>query len=163
RAERGAIVASPVLGDYDPDPDYFFHWYRDSALVVDALRLCHADGTVPSAPEHLTDFVRFSRSLTNPQRLARAAQPQWRAAVAADHQRFLRSEEELRAVDAESVAGETRVNADGHLDISRWARPQHDGPALRALALLRWVQMGAVPPESEAAIAALLRSDLAYT
>jgi glucoamylase len=36
---KGAIVASPVLGSYDPDPDYFFHWYRDSALVIDALRV----------------------------------------------------------------------------------------------------------------------------
>ena len=35
----GSIVASPVLAAYDPDPDYFFHWYRDSAVVIDALRL----------------------------------------------------------------------------------------------------------------------------
>ncbi|HEV7960570.1 MAG TPA: glycoside hydrolase family 15 protein, partial [Rhizomicrobium sp.] len=35
----GSVVASPVLAAYDPDPDYFFHWYRDSALVIDALRL----------------------------------------------------------------------------------------------------------------------------
>ena len=35
----GSVVASPVLAAYDPEPDYFFHWYRDSALVMDALRL----------------------------------------------------------------------------------------------------------------------------
>ncbi len=33
----GAVVASPVLAAYDPEPDYYFHWYRDSALVMDAL------------------------------------------------------------------------------------------------------------------------------
>ena len=35
----GAVVASPVLAAYDPEPDYFFHWYRDSAVVMDALCL----------------------------------------------------------------------------------------------------------------------------
>ena len=37
-------------------------------------------------------------------------------------------------------SAETRVNPDGTLDISSWARPQHDGPPLRALAVLRWVR-----------------------
>jgi glucoamylase len=49
---------------------------------------------------------------------------------------------------------ETRVNPDGTLDITDWPRPQHDGPALRALTVLRW---GA---EGEAAD--LLRRDLAF-
>ena len=39
----GSVVASPVLAAYDPEPDYFFHWYRDSALVMDALRLLRSD------------------------------------------------------------------------------------------------------------------------
>src|ERR1700683_1375898 len=43
RPQRGAIVASPVLGAYDPEPDYFFHWFRDSAVVIDALRILFQD------------------------------------------------------------------------------------------------------------------------
>ena len=48
----GSVVASPVLAAYDPEPDYFFHWYRDSAVVMDALRLLRdelpqADRPVP--------------------------------------------------------------------------------------------------------------------
>src|SRR5262245_55494322 len=27
RAKRGSIVASPVLASWDPEPDYFFHWF----------------------------------------------------------------------------------------------------------------------------------------
>ncbi|MDE2450900.1 MAG: glucan 1,4-alpha-glucosidase, partial [Gammaproteobacteria bacterium] len=27
RPAPGAVVASPVPASYDPDPDYFFHWY----------------------------------------------------------------------------------------------------------------------------------------
>jgi glucoamylase len=34
----GSIVASPVLAAYEPDPDYFFQLFRDSAIVIDAVR-----------------------------------------------------------------------------------------------------------------------------
>src|ERR1700693_6518131 len=64
RPQRGSIVASPVLGGYDPDPDYFFHWFRDSAVVIDALRILYGDGSVGAAArEHLVDFVHFSHAL----------------------------------------------------------------------------------------------------
>ena len=26
---RGSVLASTERADYDPDPDYFFHWLRD--------------------------------------------------------------------------------------------------------------------------------------
>ena len=42
--KHGLIVASPILAAWDPEPDYFFHWYRDSAIVVDALRLLSEAG-----------------------------------------------------------------------------------------------------------------------
>ena len=64
RPVAGAIVASPVLADWKPDPDYFFHWFRDSAVVVDALRLLRADGRIgDEALAHLRDFTRFSLAL----------------------------------------------------------------------------------------------------
>src|SRR5580693_2271453 len=64
RPRKGSIVASPVLGAYDPEPDYFFHWYRDSAVVVDALRLLFEHGSIGRvALVHLADFVHFSLSL----------------------------------------------------------------------------------------------------
>src|SRR5947207_1953354 len=44
--KRGSIIASPVLADWNPDPDYFFHWFRDSAIVIDAMRVLHEDGTL---------------------------------------------------------------------------------------------------------------------
>jgi glucoamylase len=136
---RGAIVASPVLASYDPDPDYFFHWYRDSAVVLDALRVLYEDGTVgDEALVHLEDFIRFSLGLAALDGRALAASSSWRSGVAAEFEKFVRSDEELSHIHGQAVAADTRVNPDGTLDISRWARPQHDGPALRALALLRW-------------------------
>ena len=58
RPVKGSIVASPVLAAYDPDPDYFFHWFRDSAVVIDAVRLLHR-GTAISVAEALRAFRRL--------------------------------------------------------------------------------------------------------
>ncbi len=162
-ARRGAIVASPVLAAYDPDPDYFFHWYRDSALVIDALRQLNQDGLEPGAPEHFADFVRFSLALGQLDGRALLASREWRSRVRADFSRFVRSDEELAAAHGERIAAETRVNPDGTLDISSWARPQHDGPALRALAVLRWARATVLSAELAAAAARLLSADLAFT
>lgn len=160
RAHRGAIVASPVLGAYDPEPDYFFHWYRDSALVVDALRLLLEEGRVAlDTRPALLDFVRFSASLSALDGAAAAVPPL--AHITPDFRGFLRPSEELAQVRGESVALETRVNPDGTLDILRWARPQYDGPALRALMLLRWWYSERLDAGDRAELTALLKSDLA--
>lgn len=164
RPVAGAIVASPVLADWDPEPDYFFHWFRDSAIVVDALRLLHADGTIgEEALRHLRDFVRFSLSLTRLDGRDIVAIPDRRARVAPAFQQYLRDDDDLSAVHGDAVMAETRVNPDGTLDISRWARPQHDGPALRALAMLRWVAGGQLDAPSLEDAAALIRLDLDFT
>ena len=163
RAARGSVVASPVLASYDPEPDYFFHWYRDSAVVIDALRLLFEDGTVgDEALEYFGDFVRFSRSLQQLDGRALATASSWREQVAPDFVKFLRTGADLAAVHGEAVTGETRVNPDGTLDISSWPRPQHDGPALRALTLLRWSRNAALETGLGAELSALLRSDLSF-
>lgn len=164
RAARGAVVASPVPAAYDPDPDYFFHWYRDSAVVIDALRLLHEDGAPGTdALARLGDFLDFSLALQRLDGRALVRDGAWRAAVAADFRRFVRDDDELAAVHGEAVAAEARVNADGTLDISKWARPQHDGPPLRALALLRWQRHTKNDATLDAALRTLLRADLAFT
>jgi glucoamylase len=164
QARPGAIVASAELAAYDPDPDYFFHWYRDSAIVVDALRVLYTDGSLDAiALKHLQDFVAFSRSLQLLDGRALVAAPQWRAAVSEDFRQYLRDDAELATVHDDAVAADTRVNADGSLDFSKWARPQHDGPPLRALALLRWWQAAALPEALREAMAPLIESDLEFT
>jgi glucoamylase len=83
--------------------------------------------------------------------------------VTLDFKKFLRSDVDLAAAHGEAIAGETRVNPDGTLDISSWPRPQHDGPALRALTLMRWQRSARFEPDLDAAVSALLSADLAYT
>jgi glucoamylase len=171
KPRRGSIVASPVLGAYDPEPDYFFHWYRDSAVVVDALRLLFEDASVEcNALTHFADFVSFSlslqgldgRSLSGP-RAGPGPGPAWRDAIAPDYRQYVRTDEDLAAVHGEAVTGETRVNPDGTVDISKWPRPQYDGASMRALTLLRWRQSAHFEPDLHASVDALLRADLAFT
>jgi glucoamylase len=147
--KKGCVVASPVPASYDPDPDYFFHWYRDSALVMDALRLVR--DMVPDARQHFDDFIRFSLDLMALD--GRSAPPDWQSRAEPDFRKFLRKD--LAAAHGDAIPAETRVNPDGTLDVTDWPRPQHDGPALRALTVLRW---GVETGEGEA----LLLADLDF-
>lgn len=163
--KKGSIVASPVLAAYDPDPDYFFHWFRDSAVVIDALRLVLADGGIAAAAalEYFHDFVQFSLSLLTLDGRSLVSSPGWRAGVQPDFAKFIRTDADLGPVNGGLVSAEARVNPDGTLDISNWARPQHDGPPLRLLSVLRWVREVTFEPALGAAVEQLLRADIAFT
>jgi glucoamylase len=164
RASKGAVIASPVLAAYDPDPDYFFHWFRDSAVVMDALRLLHQDGTLAEeALCHFADFVRFSLELQHLDGRVLIDDRRWRTRVAADFEKFVRTDEDLGPVRGDAIVGETRVNPNGTLDISRWGRPQNDGSPLRALTVLGWFGASTFESQLDLAASALLRADLAYT
>ncbi len=167
RPKRGSIVASPVLAAYDPDPDYFFHWFRDSAVVMDAIRLLfEAGGIGAAALTHVKDFTRFTLSLAGLDGRTLVASPAWRKGIAADFVQYTRIDSDLAEAYGPAVAAETRVNPNGMLDISKWNRPQHDGAPLRALTLMRWWRSArAERAFAEAAedIAKLIRADLAFT
>lgn len=164
RAARGAIVASTVLAAWDPDPDYFFHWYRDSAVVIEALRLLHESGQLrDEALDHVADFVGFNRELAALDGRALVAHRGWRVGVTPKFEQYVRDDAELSQVHGETVAADTRVNPDGTLDITKWARPQHDGPPLRALALLRWARCATFPPAVAQDLARLVVADIDFT
>lgn len=140
RPVAGSIVASPVLASWDPDPDYFFHWFRDSAIVIDAVRLLYEAGDLGAeALTYFADFVRFSLSLEALDGRALVEAPQWGLGVLPEFAQYLRGDD-LSMVSGDAVYADARVNPDGTLDISRWTRPQHDGAPLRALAVRRWLR-----------------------
>ena len=159
--QKGSIVASPVLAPMIRSPDYFFHWFRDSAVVIDALRLLFEDGSCRRrALSHFAGFRALQPGAAAFWTDAAVAAPAWRSRVSPDFRQFVRPDADLAAAHGEALAAETRVNPDGTLDISRWARPQYDGPALRALALLRWVRSMRFDAELECRGSMLLRADL---
>lgn len=56
----GVVIASPSR----QDPDYYFHWIRDSALVIDTvLTYSHSNAYAQSWKQDLIDFVHFSKRL----------------------------------------------------------------------------------------------------
>jgi glucoamylase len=163
----GSVLASPVAAHYDPDPDYFFHWFRDSAIVIDALRVALGAGYADrSAILRLREFLQFSRSLQALDGNEFLRQHDFRAQVQPAFLQYLRSNEEIAALTGEALLADVRVNADGTPDFIRWSRPQTDGPALRCLALLRWCRQF---PDLEqdlslrAALSEVIGTDLAFT
>ena len=135
----GSVLASPVPAAYDPDPDYFFHWYRDSAIVIDALRVAFAEGWLDGeAVVRFREFARFNQSLRNVDGREFLARSEFRDIVQPSYLQYLRPDAEIAAVNGDALLADVRVNADGTLDFTRWARPQNDGPPLLALALMRW-------------------------
>jgi glucoamylase len=167
RPAKGSILASPVLASYDPDPDYFFHWLRDSAVIVDALRCLTASGDIAEREGHghFRDFLAFSLTLSRLDgRDFVAKAGDFRARVDPHFLQFVRPDSELLALTGDAVLGEPRFDPDGSLDILKWSRPQHDGPALRILTVLRFQSLaGLRDPDTRALAKALLLRDLAFT
>ena len=107
----GAVIAAPSL-----DPDYRYHWVRDAALVMNTW--VSFDWMVKSADQQalafrlLSEYVDFSRK--------NQTTANWSGAS-----------------DDRGV-GEPKFHLDGSAYNEPWGRPQNDGPALRALTLIRW-------------------------
>jgi len=160
----GSVLAAPkpVLG---PDePDYFFHWYRDAAVTMGALVALHRMGRLPEPGRgRFAESVAFDwrlRRIDGPAVLTRVA---WPPATIPFLQPHVRPREEVAAVQGSAVAADVRCNPDGSLDLLRWSRPQHDGPAMRALTTMRMLDSLALPIERDQQRAAkLLRSDLHF-
>ena len=124
--------------------------FKEANLEIDAL-------------EPFADFVGFSLALLPLDGRTLSNSTAWREAVAPDFLQFLRSNDELAGVRGDGVPGETRVNSDGTLDVSKWPRPQHDGPAMTAIALLRWLEGANLPGELKITVETLLQVNLEYT
>ena len=165
RPAKGSVLASPALASYDPDPDYFFHWLRDSAVVIDAVRTLIEDGAGdPGLLACVKDFICFSLALGDLDGRALVASGAAGQAPDPKFQQYMRPSHELQRGRRRAVLGETRFNPDGTLDITKWARPQHDGPALRALAMLRfWPTSALDDSEMRSAARRLIEADMSFT
>jgi glucoamylase len=160
----GSVVASPALAAYDPDPDYFFHWFRDSAIVIDALRVALEEGLIDAvAAARLGEFVTFRRSLGDLDGRNLVHDGRFRAEVQPSFLQYVRPDDKIAAVHGEAALAEARVNPDGTLDFTRWARPQNDGAAIEVLALVRWRTAEPAPEANlQASMLELAVSDLNF-
>ncbi len=113
--ENGAILASPS----GQEPNYRFHWVRDSALTWKALL------SVASAPDTASET---------------------RVKILADAESWVNFETLLQETPKLTGLGEPRFELNGRANFDPWGRPQNDGPALRAIAMVElasiWIQSG---------------------
>jgi glucoamylase len=112
---RGAVVASPSRNS----PDYFWHWIRDAGLVMNTVVSMHEKETDRAQRRAilsmLQDYADFSRK--NQLTANKSGSPNDRG------------------------LGEPKFHVDGRAFDGDWGRPQNDGPALRAIALIRYAEL----------------------
>jgi glucoamylase len=122
----GIVVASPSKAD----PDYFYHWMRDAALVMGVVETLYEKEKNPLAKEAL-----FKRMLE-----------------------YTQAERKMQ--EAASHPGEPKFNVDATPFTGPWGRPQNDGPALRAITLMRFLRTdlygGSIPAK------AVIKADLEF-
>lgn len=111
-AHPGAVVAAPSR----QDPDYFFHWVRDAALVMDTVISLYES----TENQPLKD--RLERILFHYVDLSRQNQTS-------------------ETPSGDRGLGEPKFHADGTVFWGPWGRPQNDGPALRAITLARFAEI----------------------
>ena len=144
RPAPGSVLASPSVAFGQGEPDYFFHWVRDSAAVMDAVRILAKAGETVRAIGSGSSTSSSSSAWICAKSTASAfsRQGDFRAKTAPDMQQFLAPRRGNRRRHGTAFAGDVRYNADGSLDFIRWNRPQHDGPASRALVAMRFEEDG---------------------
>ena len=161
RPAPGSVLASPRVASWDPEPDYFHHWIRDSAIVLRAVPLAIAadPGARPFWLRFIADFIGFSLRISDPDRRGPAENP-LRQSARPSHRKFLRPDAELAALAGDAWQQEPRVAADGSPDLEQWSRPQDDGPALRASTMM--VLLEELPEAACGQAEALIARDLAH-
>jgi glucoamylase len=131
RPRHGIVVAAL----HKADPDYYFHWVRDSANVMRVV--------VEYQASRGGDEVKFHLKMKD----------------------YLELSQDLQSINSPFGMGEPRYTVEGNVDPLPWSRPQYDGPALRALAILRYLKdfEGRIPKVTRALALKVLKRDLDYT
>lgn len=94
-------------------PDYYYHWIRDAGLVADVLVDMYQKSSDINRKKYLEQKIKNYISFSAKNQKAPAL----------------------------SGFGEPKFYVDGTAYSLPWGRPQNDGPALRALALVKWAEI----------------------
>lgn len=105
---RGVVVASPSKSN----PDYYYHWVRDAALVMDVTRVSYEKERNPQRKAFFLNTMK-------------------------DYVAFSKRNQETPTLSFGRY-GEPKFYVDGRAFNEPWGRPQNDGPALRAITLIRF-------------------------
>ncbi|KAJ5799088.1 CAZyme family GH15 and CBM20 [Penicillium psychrosexuale] len=134
-AKPGIVVASPSTSD----PDYYYTWTRDSALVFKTLvdMFKNGDSGLLDIIEEYIDAQAYIQTVSNPS----------------------------GDLSGGSGLGEPKFNVDETAFTDSWGRPQRDGPALRATALVsfgQWLIDNGYTTYATNIVWPVVRNDLSY-
>jgi len=105
---RGVVIASPSRHD----PDYYYHWVRDGALVMNSV-VQELEASNYFNPEEINELMF-------------------------DYLTWVRT---IQPKNGPGGLGEAKYFVDGRPYDLPWGRPQNDGPALRAVTLMNWASI----------------------
>lgn len=132
----GIVIASPSTDN----PDYYYTWTRDSALTLKCLVDLFVDGDtdVLSVIEEYINAQAYIQTVSNPS----------------------------GSLSGSGLGlGEPKFNVDETAFTGSWGRPQRDGPALRATALVafgNWLLDNGYTSLATSYIWPIVRNDLSY-
>lgn len=139
----GAIPGVVVASPSTQNPNYFYHWIRDAALTMDVVVTLYEKS-------YGSEKEKYYRLLMDYIDISRRNQT---------------------TPNLSGGLGEPRFHVDGRAVFDSWGRPQTDGPALRAITLIRFAYLlmeggnialvrelydGRIPTDS------IIKSDLEY-
>jgi glucoamylase len=129
-----ALPGAVIAGRSRSAPNYYFHWIRDAALVVDALTL----------------------------RMGKTPDPVEREEIRKKVNEYVEFSGRIQKLPTPSGLGEPKVNVDGTVFTDPWGRPQNDSPALRAISMIRIAKIQKSEMRSTDASISLINKDLDY-
>ncbi|KAM0321734.1 hypothetical protein ACHAQA_009973 [Verticillium albo-atrum] len=132
----GVVIASPDR----EDPPYFYTWTRDSGLVFKSLVDIFTDSYDPALQTRIQNYVTSSARL---QGVNNPSGGLW---------------------NGEGL-GEAKFNVDLTAFTGDWGRPQRDGPALRAIALIgyaKWLVNNGHASTAADVLWPVIQNDLSY-
>lgn len=128
--ENGAIIAAPS----HQQPDYYYHWTRDAALVMTARLLeLKSNSSQRGFKDQLLGIAAYLRFSQQTQNAANRS----------------------GGLDGLFNLGEPKFLVDGRGYPDGWGRPQSDGPALRALFLIKLKKLAEQSPALASGLAEL--------
>lgn len=114
-AAAGSVIASPSK----EHPNYYYQWVRDAAITAATIVDVYANNSTTMQAGKLSHFLDTYSSLSY---------------------RIQHTDNPSGTFHDLSGLGEPKFHADGSAYTESWGRPQRDGPALRALTLMQYLQ-----------------------
>lgn len=140
KSRPGAVIASPTRVNNHFKLDYQFHWIRDAAITMKEITQLYSKGSLDVQTQlqtYLQNYIHFEH--------------------------YVQQQPSKNNIP---ILGQPKYNIDGSLWEGRWARPQNDGPALRAITMIAIANLVSQNPERKLVekreLLDLIKTDLNY-